>query len=279
MALRRPSPRLGAVDDQPVRFEVLRLDGHECPDRILFLDDLLAIRNVPSVDLNVLNEAGFEILYLDSTNIHGVSIADCAREAAHAVRSVGWSSCHIIGCGFGGMVAQLIATRHPGIVERLVLVSTESTGADSNLLGKQLHQYSPLGFQAAYWVHYHEFYTRYWPIYYITFLMAWICLLLASYIVPQNSELLKKQQKQFDSYCKHDTAAALEQLKCRIMVCYSADDGVVHEDSALKLEAIMPTSTLHDFDGGHQLLKTDPAALPMITDFLRACESNRVDEF
>jgi len=278
MALRKPSPRLGPAADRPVLFKVLRLEGHSSPDRVLFLDDLLAIRNAPSVDLTSLNKAGFEILYLDSTQFQGVSIQECAKEAAHAVRSVGWSSCHVIGCGFGGMVAQLIATEHPGIVERLVLVATEASGAD-NLAKKRLSKYSPLGFQAAYWVHYHEFYTRYWPLYWPLYCAAYLCLALASYIIPQNHELLKKQQKQFQIYCRHDATEALEQLTCRIMICYSADDGIVHEDSALQLEAIMPTSTLHDFDGGHQLLKTDLAALPMITDFLRACESNRVDEF
>jgi pimeloyl-ACP methyl ester carboxylesterase len=52
------------------------------------------------------------------------SLADLADDAAALLRSLGHSRAHVYGTSFGGRVAQMLALRHPHVVNRLVLGST-----------------------------------------------------------------------------------------------------------------------------------------------------------
>lgn len=52
------------------------------------------------------------------------SLADLADDAAALLRSLGHDSAHVYGTSFGGRVAQMLALRHPHVVDRLVLGST-----------------------------------------------------------------------------------------------------------------------------------------------------------
>ncbi|MFV0525102.1 MAG: alpha/beta fold hydrolase [Acidimicrobiales bacterium] len=57
------------------------------------------------------------------------AMADYADDAAALLGHLGWEGAHVVGISFGGMVAQHLAIRHPGRVERLVLACTSSGGA------------------------------------------------------------------------------------------------------------------------------------------------------
>jgi pimeloyl-ACP methyl ester carboxylesterase len=52
------------------------------------------------------------------------SLADLADDAAALLRNLGHRTAHVYGTSFGGRVAQMLALRHPQLVERLVLGST-----------------------------------------------------------------------------------------------------------------------------------------------------------
>src|SRR6202034_1724978 len=56
------------------------------------------------------------------------SMAQYADDAAALLEHVGWPSARVIGVSFGGMVAQELALRHPGRVERLALACTSPGG-------------------------------------------------------------------------------------------------------------------------------------------------------
>jgi pimeloyl-ACP methyl ester carboxylesterase len=51
-------------------------------------------------------------------------LADLADDAAALVTALGFPRAHVYGTSFGGIVAQLLAARHPERVDRLVLAST-----------------------------------------------------------------------------------------------------------------------------------------------------------
>ena len=57
------------------------------------------------------------------------SMADYADDAAGLLDALGVDSIKVVGVSFGGMVAQELALRHPGKVERLVLACTSPGGA------------------------------------------------------------------------------------------------------------------------------------------------------
>ena len=57
------------------------------------------------------------------------TMADYAEDAAAPLDHVGWERCSVVGVSFGGMVAQELAVRHPGRIDRLVLCCTSSGGA------------------------------------------------------------------------------------------------------------------------------------------------------
>lgn len=55
-------------------------------------------------------------------------IAELADDAAALIAALGFSRAHVFGTSFGGIVAQLLADRHPDRVDHLVLASTWQAG-------------------------------------------------------------------------------------------------------------------------------------------------------
>lgn len=49
---------------------------------------------------------------------------DMAADAVQVMNALGWESCHVVGASMGGMLAQLVALRHPDRVRTLVPLSS-----------------------------------------------------------------------------------------------------------------------------------------------------------
>ena len=52
------------------------------------------------------------------------SLADLADDAAALILGLGYDRVHVFGTSLGGLIAQVLAARHPGRIDRLVLSST-----------------------------------------------------------------------------------------------------------------------------------------------------------
>jgi 3-oxoadipate enol-lactonase len=52
------------------------------------------------------------------------SLADLADDAAALIRGLGYDRAHVMGTSLGGLIAQVLAARHPKKIDRLVLSST-----------------------------------------------------------------------------------------------------------------------------------------------------------
>jgi pimeloyl-ACP methyl ester carboxylesterase len=61
-----------------------------------------------------------------------ISIKQMADDCFSVVRHMGFSSGNLLGHGMGGLVAQNCAVRYPGIVDKLVLVSTAARNSPRN---------------------------------------------------------------------------------------------------------------------------------------------------
>jgi 3-oxoadipate enol-lactonase len=63
------------------------------------------------------------------------TIADMSEDAAGVIQNLKLGPTHIVGISMGGMIAQELAIRHPGLVDKLVLVST-TAGGPTNVSAK-----------------------------------------------------------------------------------------------------------------------------------------------
>src|SRR5262249_61754468 len=60
-------------------------------------------------------------------------IARLADDAAHVIEALGFEHTSILGWSMGGFIAQTLALEHPARVDKLILLSTDSGGADADL--------------------------------------------------------------------------------------------------------------------------------------------------
>ena len=54
--------------------------------------------------------------------------AELADDAAALIEALGYARAHVFGTSLGGIIAQMLASRHPGCIDRLVLSSTFRPG-------------------------------------------------------------------------------------------------------------------------------------------------------
>lgn len=55
-------------------------------------------------------------------------LADLADDLAVFIHALGWPRAHVFGTSLGGHIAQVLAMRHPGCIDRLILASTFLAG-------------------------------------------------------------------------------------------------------------------------------------------------------
>jgi 3-oxoadipate enol-lactonase len=199
------------------------------------------------------------------------TMADYADDAACLLDEVGWGRAHVVGVSFGGMVAQELALRHPGAVDRLVLACTSSGGAGG--ASYPLHELEDLpeeerfavglalsdrrrdaAWQAA---HPDE--------------VARLAEQAAAAAAPgaDDPDLAAGRRRQLAARRGHDTWARLEQVAAPTLVCAGRHDGIAPLANSEALAARIPGATLRVFDGGHLFLVQDRTAWPAIIEFLQ----------
>src|SRR5215469_14271788 len=60
-------------------------------------------------------------------------IAKLANDAAHVIEALGFERASVMGWSMGGFIAQTLAVEYPDRVDKLILLSTDSGGADADL--------------------------------------------------------------------------------------------------------------------------------------------------
>ncbi|MDH3972251.1 MAG: alpha/beta hydrolase, partial [Gammaproteobacteria bacterium] len=121
--------------------------GSGCP--VLFIGGVGGdLRGKPGVLAEALADR-FDLLTFDQRGTGQTDKPDSpytmthyARDAAALLDAVGWSSCHVVGVSFGGMVAQELALQFPRRVLSMVLACTAAGGAGGS--SYPLHELSSL---------------------------------------------------------------------------------------------------------------------------------------
>lgn len=85
-------------------------------------------------------EPHFDLVAYDHRGIGGgdradepFGTADLADDAAGLIRALGWRDAHVLGISLGGMTAQELVLRHPGLVRTVAIGCSWAGGPDGRL--------------------------------------------------------------------------------------------------------------------------------------------------
>ncbi|HEY7466367.1 MAG TPA: alpha/beta hydrolase [Dehalococcoidia bacterium] len=219
----------------------------------------------------------FEVLAYDQRGLGQTSkpdvaytMADYADDAAALLDAMGWERCLVMGVSFGGMVAQELALRHPGRVQRLVLCCTSSGGPGG--ASYPLHELQHLSVEER-------------AVFQISITdkrkdAAWQA--ANPDAVRQAVDLALVGQKrreaepggvmgykrQLEARAGHDTYDRLPSLRMPVFLAGGRFDGQAEPANMEALRDRIPGARLEFFEGGHGFTREDPRALERITAFL-----------
>lgn len=198
------------------------------------------------------------------------SMAQYADDAADLLGAAGWSRAHVLGVSFGGMVAQELAIRHPGLVDRLVLACTSSGGAGG--ASYPLHELEALPADERFAAHLALSDVRRdasWQAAnpdQVAQLRAFADAQAA--VGADDPDLPVGRRRQLEARSTHDTTARLGQIPSPTLVCAGRHDGIAPVANSEVLADRIPDARLEVFDGGHLFLLQDRRAWPAIIEFL-----------
>lgn len=189
------------------------------------------------------------------------SMADYAEDAAAVLDAAGLEDASVMGVSFGGMVAQELALRHPERVRRLVLACTSAGGAGG--ASYPLHELVDLPVEERIATMVAITDSR-WPS--------------ASFLDPLRDQLVRALRMappaspgarcQLEARRHHDTFDRLGAIACPTLVCGGRYDKVAPVENLQALTGAIRGARLELFEGGHQFLAQDPAAIAAVTEFL-----------
>jgi 3-oxoadipate enol-lactonase len=197
------------------------------------------------------------------------AMADYADDAAALMDHLGWRSARVVGVSFGGMVAQELALRHPGRVERLVLACTSPGGAGG--ASYPFHEIHHLTGEAR---------ARHMiPIADTRRDAAWMAanpkacadLIALGATDPFAHEPGRAMgaRRQLEARAGHDVWDRLHRIDCPTLIAAGRYDGVAPPANQRNLASRIAGSQLRFFEGGHIFLIQDHSAYPAVAEFLK----------
>lgn len=198
------------------------------------------------------------------------SMADYADDAAHLMTALGWAKARVLGISFGGMVAQELAIRHAGRVERLVLACTSPGGAGG--ASYPLHDVAHLDPVAR---------ARFMiPISDRRHDAAWQAANAETYEMmvamtaadPYADEPMHREglAAQLAARATHDTWERLGEITAPTLICGGKYDGVATPETQLRMQSRIQGAELQMFEGGHLFMIQDRTAFPAMINFLQS---------
>lgn len=194
-----------------------------------------------------------------------------ADDAAALMERLGWTSAHVMGVSFGGMVAQHLALRHPRKVNRLVLACTSAGGVggasyplhelgamDVEARARHMISISDMRHDAAWQESHAESYA------------AMIAQQVASAAIG-NDDPAKPMgaRRQLEARMDHDTFAQLGNIKSPALLCAGRYDGIAPLSNMQAMQRKIPDARLEVFEGGHLFLIQDKRAYAQIVQFFQ----------
>jgi 3-oxoadipate enol-lactonase len=196
------------------------------------------------------------------------SMADYADDAAAVLDELDWARAHVVGVSFGGMVAQNLAVRHPGRIERLVLCCTSPGGEGGS--SYPLHTLGDLQPEAR---------ARHMiPVSDRRRDAAWAA------AHPDQYEMLVRMAAedpwageprrqlgaalQLQARAGHDVWDRLPEIDVPTLICAGRHDDLAPPAAQEAMASRIRGSQLRWYEGGHMFLLEDRSAFPDIIAFL-----------
>lgn len=198
------------------------------------------------------------------------SMEDYADDAASLMDAVGWDNAHVVGVSFGGMVAQHLALRHPGRINKLVLACTSSGGEG----GASFPFHELDGIEGA------AYFRKITPISDLRLSEAWqkenpdkFQTIIDNSVamrahIPVTEDSKRGARLQLEARMHHDTYAQLKNIDLPVYLCGGKYDGICPQENMLAIHEQIKNSTIKFFEGGHLFLVQDKTANQAICSFL-----------
>jgi len=189
-------------------------------------------------------------------------MAQYADDAANLLAAVGWMRAHVIGVSFGGMVAQELALRHPGRVERLVLCCTSAGGGGGASYplhtledlepGERFRRQLAIGDVRR---------TPEWQAAHPADVARLEALTVAAAAVGASEPLRREGARlQLAARARHDTWDRLPLLDLPVLLCGGRHDGIAPLANMEAMASRIRGAELRVYEGGHLFLVQDRSA-------------------
>ena len=176
----------------------------------------------------------------------GYSIEDMADEQVEAMKKLNIERASVLGVSQGGMIAQCIAIRHPGVVMRLVLAVTapyanevvkKSVSSWIDMVKRDVHKALMIDTaEKMYSEKYLKKNRKYFPI-------------IAKLTKPRSYDRFLKNA---EAILRFDVKRELHKISCPTLILAGSDDKTVGNDAPFELKEAIPESELFVYEGlGH----------------------------
>jgi pimeloyl-ACP methyl ester carboxylesterase len=220
--------------------------------------------------------ASNEVILLNNRGIGGSTddgqsfdIAKLADDTAQVIETLGIERANVMGWSMGGFIAQAFAMKYEDHVDKLVLVSTDRGGietdlASSDVWSKLLDTSGTPDQQARRLLFLlfpndvaESFYRQFGDI-------------VAAARAKLSVELLKRQAAAMDAWHRHGVASQLPEIRVPVLIAAGTEDIIIPSSNALKLVNAIPGAWLVQFPhGGHAFIAQYPRAFAdLISNFL-----------
>jgi pimeloyl-ACP methyl ester carboxylesterase len=217
-----------------------------------------------------------ELILLDNRGIgrstdngRPFDIAQLADDTARVIEMLGIERANVLGWSMGGFIAQTLALQQADRINKLILLSTDSGGADADLASaavwSQLIDMSGTP---------HEQARRLLSLLFPSDVAESICRefgdIVAAARAQLSSDLVNRQVAAMDAWHRAGIGNGLREINVPVLIAAGTADIVIPPSNALKLVSAIPSAWLAQFNGGgHAFMAQYPRQLAdLINSFL-----------
>ena len=209
-----------------------------------------------------------ELILVDHRGIGGSTddgkpfdIAQLARDAAHVIETLDFARASLLGWSMGGFIVQILALQHPDRINKLVLLSTDSGGADADLASSavwsQLIDMSGTPHEQA-----RRLLSLLFPSDVAESFYREYGDMVAAARAQLSPDLVNRQVAAMDAWHRNGVGGRLREIIAPVLIATGSEDVVIPPSNALKLVNALPGAWLAQFPGGgHAFIAQYPRPL------------------